>query len=709
MKKRSAIILAILAGLLLLALVIWWFWSLGNVSAQVPPKLQLSVEKGIVLVTKAGGQNEEQAKDGMELKPGDRVRTDQGSMASVMAFGRAEVRLDEKTTVVISDSNLSGTTFAMRWKLDAGRVWSRVLRLLDLDSIFEGQSSQVIATVRGTAFAMANDNQKVSLMVEHAGVREATADPSPTLRMKPEFLVGGQWMALKLTGEVTSRGETATSTLSDDIRQRINLEEDTWRSSNLSADQTFVDQAKGDLIMSLGAAHGVPPDSGLYAVALWSENFHLWLAGKKAPALRSNYLGRKLEYVYDLILRGKSGLAYQILSQTDKDVEGVLSGAQSDEYRANLKNVVGRALLAVTEIDPNDNLFRYKLDLEDMYARLWDNDPAQTFYARSLSVDARLDEAERFTCQSENQNQIKEAINAVEQGMARQKSDFDNIKSSIKEDQRLILTEKMQIQTLRLDYLNKRLQACPQPGQETQVPGASATSTAQTTTTQPTNPPNQQATTTPSSPTNPPPTNRTPTTTKPTTNPTANPASLGLVKIELYAQPSPANVGDKVSLYVKGFKADGSPLDVSKLATFQIIGGLGSIIGTTYQASSAGSVTIAATVSDAGQQFTTRTPLTINQAVTLSRLTISPTSGTIGLGQSRSLSITAYYSSGFSKDVTSGATWSVSNTLGSMSGNTFVAGRTVGSVDVTAQYTEGGKTLDSLINFQIVSAVTNLQ
>lgn len=706
MKKRSAIILAILAGLLLLVLVIWWFWSLGNVSAQVSPKLQLAVEKGTVLITKAGGQNEEQAKDGMELKPGDRVRTEQGSMASVMAYGRAESRLDEKTMVTISDSNLSGTTFTMRWKLDAGRVWSRVLRLLDLDSVFEGQSSQVIATVRGTAFAMANDNQKVSLMVEHAGVRESTSDSSPTLRTKPEFIVGGQWINLKSTGEMISRGEAPTSTMSDDIRQLINIEEDAWRSSNLSADQAFVDQAKGDLVMSLGAAHGIPPDSGIYTVALWSENFHLWLAGKKAPALRSSYIGRRLEYVYDLILRGKSGLAFKILSQTDKEVDTVLSGGQSDEYRTNLKNVVSRALLAVTEIDPNDSLFRYKLDLEDMYAHLWDNDPAQTFYARSLSVDARLDEAERFTCQSENQDQIKEAINAVEQGMARQKSDFDNIKSSIKDEHRSILTEKMQVQGLRLDYFNRRLLACPKAGQGSQISGANATSTVQTTTTQPTNPSNQQATTTPTSPTSQPPTTRTPTTTRPTTNPT----SLGLVKIELYAQPSPANVGDKVSLYVKGYNAAGSSSDVSKLATFQIVGGLGSIVGTTYLASSAGSVTIVATVSDAGQQFTVRAPLTINQAVTLSRLTISPTGGSISFGQSRSLNVTAFYSSGFSKDVTSSVKWSTSNSLGSMSGNTFVAGRTAGSVDVTAQYTEGGKTLDSLINFQIVSVVgTNLQ
>ncbi len=702
MKKRSAIILAILSGLLLLVLVIWWFWSLGNVSAQVPPKLQLAVEKGTVLVTKAGGQNEEQAKDGMELKPGDRVRTEQGSTASVMAYGRAESRLDEKTMVTISDSNLSGTTFTMRWKLDAGRVWSRVLRLLDLDSVFEGQSSQVIATVRGTAFAMANNDQKVSLMVEHAGVREAKSQN----QLKPEFIVGGQWINLKPTGELINRGEAPTSTMSDDIRQRINIEEDAWKSFNLSADQTFADKAKGDLVMSLGAAHGVPPDSGIYTVALWSENFHLWLAGKKAPALRSSYIGRRLEYVYDLILRGKSGLAYKILSQTDKEVDAVLSGDQSDQYRTSLKNVVGRALLAVTEIDPNDSLFRYKLDLEDMYAHLWDNDPAQTFYARSLSVDARLDEAERFTCQSENQDQIKEAINAVEQGMARQKSDFDNIKSKIKEEHRLILTEKMQVQGLRLDYLNRRLLACPKAGQGSQASGANSTSTAQTTTTQPTNPSNQQATTTPTSPTSQPPTTRTPTTTRTTTNPT----SLGLVKIELYAQPSPANVGDRVSLYVKGYKADGSSLDVSKLATFQIIGGLGSIIGTIYQASNAGSVTIVATVSDGGKQLTVRAPLTINQSVTLSRLTISPTGGSISFGQSRSLNVTAYYSSGFSKDVTSSVKWSTSNSLGSMSGNTFVAGRTAGSVDVTAEYTEGGKTLSSLINFQIVSVVgTNLQ
>jgi len=705
MRKRSKIAWLVVIILVLLGAIYWWFWSLGNLPTDVQPKIQLVVEKGTASIIRSGSQNKEGASDGMELQPGDQVMTDGGSAVDIMVFDRAVTRLDENSNLTITEASLNNTTFIDRWKLGAGRAWSRVLRLIDLDSVYEGQSSQVIATVRGTAFLLAASQDKISLLVDHAAVREAKVRNT-----KPEFIVGGQWMDFKPTGEVQSRGDiSSTTTVSNDILQRINIEEDTWLNNNRQQDAQYLEKITTAIMASLGGSKGIKPDSWLYKVSRWSEGWHLSLAGKKAPELKSRYIGRQLGQVHDLISRGKSGLAYQMLSQIEKDIGTLIDGNQGSDYRTALKPVIGKALLAVSEIDPNSNVFRFKISMEDLYALAWEDVPAQTFYARSLSVDARLDEAERFKCELKDSDQVKEAINAVIQGMARQKNDFDKIKSGLTNNQRTILEEKMQVQGLRLDYLNKRLQACAVPGQGSELPGATATSTTATTTQ--TNPPGGQ----PNSSNSTAPTTQTQATTTKATTPTnppvtQNPSSLGLIRIELFAQPNPANVGDKVNLFVKGYKSDGSTLDVTANAGFQINGSLGTLSGSVFQTSKAGSVTILATVNDSGKILSAQTSLAINQSVTLSRLTIQPTNISLKPGQSQPLTATAYYNNGFTKDVTSSVTWSLSNSLATMAGASIVAGNSAGGVTVAATYSDGGSKVSGDAYFQIVAtAVTGLQ
>lgn len=710
MTKRFKIVGLAVLILACLGAIYWWFWSLGSLQNQTPPKLQLIIEKGTASVIRAGTQAKEAANNGMELKLGDKIVTDQGSMVSVSAFDRAVSRLDENTTLTVTEASLQGTTFVARWKLDAGRAWSRVLRLMDLESAYEGQANQVVATVRGTSFALISSQDKNSILVEHGSVRGAKIDSS-SLKSKPEFVVGGQWIDFAKNGDVLGRGESVTSSLSDDIRSRINIEEN----PNLELDQNFSEKAAADLLASLGSTKSVKPDNWLYSLSLWSEAWHLRLAGKKTPELKALYLGRRLGNIHDLIGRGKSGLAYQMLSQLKKDVEILLNSERGSDYRIALKPIMSRALLAVSDVDPSSNVFRYKLELEDLYARLWDDSPAQTFYARSLSVDARLDEAERFNCDSKETGQVKEAINAVEQGMARQKNDFDKIKSNASNLQRTILEEKMLVQTQRLDFLNRRLTACPTQGQDSSLPEANATSTQGATTTQ-SDLPGIATSSASAVLTSQPKT--TATTSRTTTNPPTNPpvinpptqANLGLTRIELFAQPSPANVGDRVNLFVKGYKSDGSTIDVTGKAVFQVIGGLGSISGSTYLASQAGSVTVKATVTDNGNPFSAQVSLMINASVVLSRLSVQPTNQNLRPGQSLPLSVTAYYTNGFSKDVTSAVTWFLSNSLASMAGSSIVAGPTSGGVTVTAQYSDAGSKISGDAFFTIVaSAATSLQ
>ncbi|MDD2786058.1 MAG: FecR domain-containing protein [Patescibacteria group bacterium] len=687
MKKRSLIAWVAVIMVCIIAALVWWFWSLGSLPADNASKLQLVIEKGNVFVTK-DGMPEEQVNSGMEIEKGDRIRTAENSIASLMSYSKASIRLDAQTTMTITNAqDNQDAGFVMNFKLESGRAWSRVLHLLDLRDDFSGQSNQVIATVRGTAFGLVANGQTTDVVVDQAGVGIVNGQSDS----KEDYLVGGEWAEFNSSGKLTGRGDVASGTWRDQD----------WLKENQDADKNYSSSSEAAFAEGLHSKNGSPPDSWSYGLSLWSENLHLAFAGKNAPKLWAKYFGRRIGYVHDLIDRGKSGFAFQMLSDIDKELNSKLNDTKSKDYRVAVRPILGDAMLAFSSVEPTSNAFRLKLGVEDMYAGVW-NDDAASFYARSLSVDARLDEAERFDCQPNVEDLIKEAVNAVEQGLAREKGDLEKM-SAITAKDKATLNAKVQVQTLRLDFFKRHLAMCASISIPALGETGSTTSTTQmATSTDTAISPSKATSTVPVTP----PVVATSTQNVNQTPPAAQ--SLGLVRIQLMAQPSPANVGDRVKLFVNGYKVDGSFVDVTDRANFGLVGNLGTISGSTYVASAAGSVTINATVVDSGQTLIAGTPLSINQGVILSSISISPASGSINIGGSLPLTVVANYSNGFSKDVSSSVAWSVSNALARMAGASLVAGATPGAVTVTASYSDLGVTKTTAGNYQIIqtAAVT---
>src|SRR5260221_9485562 len=119
-----------------LALAAWWFWSLGALPAEASHPLRLQASQGTVEV-KRSGQNDWQTVTGAtDIAKGDSVRTALNSNATISVYGSGETRLGSQTEVTISDTTAPANTsapFLMRMQLSSGRVWTRLLRLLDLE------------------------------------------------------------------------------------------------------------------------------------------------------------------------------------------------------------------------------------------------------------------------------------------------------------------------------------------------------------------------------------------------------------------------------------------------------------------------------------------------------------------------------------------------------------------------------------------------
>ncbi len=692
--KKTPVILGISIMVLVVFGVGWWFWSLGGASQEPQAVTRLAVAKGDVYVIRKDG-NEEKVTGGTELAVGDSVRTGDRASASIVADGRADVRLDGNTTVVLEKNEYPWSLgLVVKIKLQSGRIWSRVLKLLDMDQSFEAQSNDMVATVRGTAFGLQNDNGKNRLVVRRGGIAVKRGNDKT-------FVVTGGWLD-DANGKFTS-GDISSSTWSNDA----------WVSEQTSADERFTQAARKTLGQVVAVDPGLAPDDFLYPVQNWSESLHLWLAGNEAPALYGKYLGRKLYQIRDLVARGKSGMAYHLLNLTDDEFSRKSESVAGKEYRKASRAAIGRMLLSMADVPAEDASYRIKLKLEDMYVATWSGEAGQELYARALGADARLEEAESIKCDSEADVQkIQDAVVAADQSVKRIVTDAAKVQ--IADTQRRVLDEKLEAERLRIAALEKAMKDCLAPAPTSTTPIGSATSTSDVPTSTGIVAP---GTVTSTRVQNPPTAAKTFTTTtnqNAQTDTSAQSASLGLVRIELYAQPNPANVGDRIMLYVKGIKADGSSVDVTSKATFSEVGGLGSLNGPVYLPIKSGSATLYATVLNGGQTFRATVSLPVGQTLNvLSSLRLSMTGGTsVPLGQARRITATAVYSSGYTQDVTGSVKFTWQGTAGTVSGSTFTADKQItGQVIVTGIYTEDGvtKTTDLPVNVTVTSYGTSLQ
>ena len=102
----------------------------------------------------------------LALEEGDILNTGDNSSAAIYWSGYGRTLLEENTEVLISAAERPGKNkIRARLKLEGGRTWTRIEKLLGVDSDIMIQSSDVVATVRGTSFGMDNLGEDVQVRV----------------------------------------------------------------------------------------------------------------------------------------------------------------------------------------------------------------------------------------------------------------------------------------------------------------------------------------------------------------------------------------------------------------------------------------------------------------------------------------------------------------------------------------------------------------
>lgn len=639
-----------------------WFWLLGSLPTDSMPRTYLRVTQSTVDIRKVGSDEWVPVKDGQEVFVGDTIRTGSTGNATIAFEGKGESRLGKNSEVHVGRLDRSATTpFAVELQLVTGRVWNRVLRLLDLDESYVVQTNSVVATVRGTAFDFQSTTTGTTLWVSDSAVEVSGSIRGNLAQTLPAPLIitEGFMATFELSG-----GHGGSKPIDEASRQSD------WFVKNILNDTAFLRATTERLNAKMTALGASRPESLTDKLTKFSERLHLSVGGTRSPELFAAYTARRLYAIKQMIEDGNSGLAFQSLASVEEDVAARLSSPDAELYQNALQSAVGDILLLLKDVGSSSPAYRMKQRVEELNIKLAAPDEVATAYARLISIEARLDEAGSLITVS-SLDEAKSALDAARQGLQNVEREIDRLPGGISPERLSALRGKFNVLKVREAAMRIRLATAVMPptGEILAPILSSATSTSDG---------------------------------APTT--TATGTYVGYEKIDLLLTPSPAVVGDTVQLKVVGVTQDGKKSDITAKALFTLSGGIGLLNGPVYTASQAGSVKITATFRDGTNLLTEAHTLEIQvPPVELKRVDVTAQgSTTLTPGSRVPLIVVAVYSDGSTKDVTSlSQIVSANPNIGSMVGNVFLAGTVAGTVKVSATYTDPSGTIQGTINLLV--------
>jgi hypothetical protein len=683
---KKGIIVSSVISLLLLGAIIW-FWSLGSVPREEAQKVVLHVTRPSVSVRRPNSTTWEDVTGDTILTVGWSVKTAENAQATITFFNQAESRLDQNSELTIGDASgpaPGSSQSSILLNLDIGRVWSRVLRLFDLDSSYSVKTASVVATVRGTAFDVrANADKSTEVLVAESAVTvtslnggplSATANVSSTPALAEGYVAtygsNGKKRAVKeITGDMRAGG---------------------WFLLNRIADASFVRSEQEQSRAAIRKLGGMSPDSPLVGVSNLSEQLHLLVSNDiERDRLAIEYTTRRLGLLIDLVQTGKAGLASQELARIENEARTTLSGTAGEKARRELLVALGRISPLLEDAEPTSALYPFKQRVEDMMLNLKQDDRVASLFARLLTSDARMDEAVKLM-DANGLEEVTTALDAAKNGIENVARDAEPMYSDMKPEQHDAFIGKLLALRARETALRVRLESAISGPSPAITPTSTSTSmTAPTSTTPSVQPPVKSAT---------------------STSPTVGTPQYRSIKA--FIQPNPLTVGQTATLAVKATRLDnGKEEDVTAITKFYMVRGTGNLNGPSFKGTVAGTVTIEASLADIGNTLSATVDETVVGVAVLKSLTLSSTNGTTLSAKTPITQIvsTAVYSDGYQKQVTNLTSLQNSNpAVGTLSGNTFTskaapgaAAPVTGSTDIEGTFTENGIMVTGLVTLTV--------
>jgi hypothetical protein len=666
-----------------------WVWMLG-----APPE-----EKGsAVRVTAVQGTAEQKAPSaaewlplasGVTLPEGTSVRTGEGSRVT-LAFGdQAESRIAANSEVVVTQATFDGDGQAdakVTVTVQKGRVWSRVLRLFDLDSGFTVKTNDVVATVRGTAFDVEKrvESDDSVLWVSQSAV-EAGDEKAFSADAAPDRLVSEGYMRAFKKGVPQPKQPIPTDSF-----------QGAWVKDMRALDAEFL--AKSVRAPASGG-------TGMMAsLTRWSQSMRMpFMKGQAKKDAMQKLMQDEWLATRDQAEQGNVGEATQAFSKTMEKAKAMVADKDQGTERM-VRRALFRAWLSFDDVGPNDAPYRLKQKMEDAMGEQLAEDPTESAYFRLMVLDARVDEAIAALDRKELDTAQK-TIELVQQGLVNVERDVKGMKDLTVAHRRALMAKDLAIH-VRLEALQERKRAAMEkpvePAPVLEVAPSSTAPIAPTSTT-PSKPADKKPATPPA-----PVTTQTPTPAPTPTPPPSQPTAKACTGLKLSVQPATLEVKQTAALSAYATYDDGTGEDVTRLAAYRLLSGAGTLAGSVFTATAAGTAQIEASMKCPANTVSASASVTVSApAVTPTRFSMGAQPPTIGLGGTVTLTAAMQYSDNSSKTVTANTSFTSSDpNMGSVQGNVFTAGRKSGTVIVNAYHDEAGQSFSDSFTITVQGQTT---
>ncbi|MDD4995225.1 MAG: DUF5667 domain-containing protein [Patescibacteria group bacterium] len=678
---KKLIIIAIILFIAAAAFAVWGVRAVTATPEMGTPEVILEIDQGGVEIWPASGGTWRRAKDGEKLSAGDRVRTLDKSAASIIFYDSSIMRLDANTEITISALDVNQENFLEQnigIEVVAGRVWSRILNLLDLDSKYEVKTSSVVATVRGTAFAVAVDEDgetqidvteslvDVTMYGISSTTREIIKDKPRRLKLE-----AGSLIKFDKAADVF---QTEPSMIPDELMKSD------WFLKNLTDDNDFAERVWGLRRDKLRKYIKALPDSPVFVLQRLAERTGLALTNNpdKRAALEKLFMSRRLAEVAELAHQDKVGLASQELINFENLIKN-----DGERNRAKLGMILPNLLYFNqgfwADVLPVDRSYRLKQKMEELGLSR-DIIPEKVLYWKLITIEGRLSEAQRLMQFNEKET-ISNVLEVAKLGLENLETEVGAIPDS---ERKQILTDKIEYDLKKFGILQEEVKLLESVApdlesnlqlelREDNLASDELTPVAEPETTIP------------------------PVVVQPPA--TEEPASTKVLSsLTVSALPNPIYTEGATDLLASASYVDGTSEDVAAVATWTMYGAIGTITNGTFIAgSTAGSARLEASFTSGGVTKTASFTMTVKTPppaeVTLSRIELTASSYSIYNYETANLYVRAYYSDGSDKDVTGLVSCVNSNpSVGYISGSVFHANPSSGSAVITASYTEAGVT-----------------
>ncbi|MEI6296838.1 MAG: FecR domain-containing protein [bacterium] len=220
--------------------------------------------KAFLIVSKDGIEAKNELSTGDSVGEGSVISTNETGKSSIHLFDGSVLRISPSTrfTIKSAEYNKDSGKLILEASLSIGKIWSKIIELATPDSIWKVETSNTVATVRGSAFGVSSDGKKSEIYGSQHKIAVDVIDPKTKEKIKTQSIIVEEGKILRVADtdidkikKLETQAASASPAQKDSILKTVELsfvpekitekiKKDEWFSGNEGDDKKIEDKIK---------------------------------------------------------------------------------------------------------------------------------------------------------------------------------------------------------------------------------------------------------------------------------------------------------------------------------------------------------------------------------------------------------------------------------------------------------------------------------